>query len=66
MYTILVQRLWLLYEETKPLDSGKPIIYSDYRFKGEVNDNPFKSLNDDTDTGVNGMGYESYDSRLDN
>lgn len=56
----------LLYEETKPLDSGKPIIYSDYRFKGEVNDNPFKNLNDDTDTGVNGMGYESYDSRLDN
>ncbi len=25
-----------------------------------------KVINDDTDTGVNGMGYESYDSRLDN
>lgn len=49
----------LLYEETKPLDSGKPIIYSDYRFKGEVNDNPFKSLNDDTDIGVNDMANES-------
>lgn len=49
----------LLYEETKPLDSGKPTIYSDYRFKGEVNDNPFKSLNDDTDIGVNDMANES-------
>ena len=49
----------LLYEETKPLDSGKPIIYSDYRFKGEVDGNQFKSLNDDTDIGVNGGDNES-------
>jgi len=42
----------LLYEETKPLDSGKPIIYSDYRFKGEVDDSMLEGLNDDTNSGV--------------
>jgi len=49
----------LLYEETKPIGSGKPIIYSDYKFKGEVNDSMLKGLNDDTNPGVKIKNNES-------
>lgn len=49
----------LLYEETRPIGSGKPIIYSDYKFKGEVNDSMLKGLNDDTNPGVKIKNNES-------